>query len=110
MKPESTEAKKARRKREAVRGVLLFALLRSRDASAPCVLFGIRTDRTGILLDLANVISRDFSINIREISIHSHDGIFERTLSLYVKDAESLSIILDKLRKIKGMESVKRNL
>jgi len=24
-------------------------------------------DRTGILLDLANVISRDFSINIREI-------------------------------------------
>lgn len=29
---------------------LLFALLRSRDASAPRVLFGIRTDRTGILL------------------------------------------------------------
>lgn len=27
MKPESIEAKKARRKREAVRGVLLFALL-----------------------------------------------------------------------------------
>ena len=67
-------------------------------------------DRTGILLDLANVISRDFSINIREIGIQSHDGIFEGTLSLYVKDAESLSVILDKLRKIKGVESVKRNL
>ena len=32
---------------------LLFALLRSRDASAPRVLFGIRTDRTGILLACA---------------------------------------------------------
>lgn len=32
---------------------LLFALLRSRDASAPSVLFGIRTDRTGILLACA---------------------------------------------------------
>ena len=64
----------------------------------------------GILLDLANVISRDFSINIREISIQSHDGIFEGTLSLYVKNAESLSVILENLRKIKGMESVKRNL
>ena len=32
---------------------LLFALLRSRDVSAPRVLFGIRTDRTGILLACA---------------------------------------------------------
>lgn len=32
---------------------LLFALLRSRDASAPSVLFGICTDRTGILLACA---------------------------------------------------------
>ena len=32
---------------------LLFALLRSRDASAPRVLFGICTDRTGILLACA---------------------------------------------------------
>ena len=67
-------------------------------------------DRMGILLDLARVISGDFSINIREISIHSHDGIFEGTLSLYVKDAESLHAVMDKLRKIKGIESVKRTL
>ncbi len=67
-------------------------------------------DRTGILLDLANVISRDFSINIREIGIQSHDGIFEGTLSLYVKNAESLSVVLENLRKIKGMESVKQKL
>jgi len=67
-------------------------------------------DRKGILLDVATVVSANFSVNIREISIQSHDGIFEGILSLYVKDTESLGVILENLRKIKGMESVKRNL
>ena len=67
-------------------------------------------DRMGILLDLATVISGDFSINMREISIQSHDGIFEGSLSLYVKDTESLHHVMDKIRKIKGIESVKRQL
>ena len=67
-------------------------------------------DRQGILLDLAKVVSADFNINIREVNIHSHDGIFEGSVSLYVKDAESLHAVMDKLRKIKGIESVKRTL
>ena len=67
-------------------------------------------DRQGILLDLAKVVSADFNINIREVNIHSHDGIFEGSVSLYVKDAESLNAVMDKLRKIKGIESVKRTL
>ena len=67
-------------------------------------------DRQGILLDLAKVVSADFNINIREVNIHSHDGIFEGNVSLYVKDAESLHAVMDKLRKIKGIESVKRTL
>ena len=41
-------------------------------------------DRQGILLDLAKVVSADFNINIREVNIHSHDGIFEGNVSLYV--------------------------
>ena len=67
-------------------------------------------DRMGILLDLAKVVSGDFSINIREINIHSHDGIFEGCISLYVKDAESLYAVMDRLRGIKGIESVKRTM
>ncbi len=67
-------------------------------------------DRMGLLLDLANVVSNDFNINIREVNIHSHDGIFEGDISLYVRDAESLSAVMDKLRKIKGIESVKRTI
>ena len=67
-------------------------------------------DRQGILLDLAKVVSDDFNINIREVNIHSHDGIFEGNVSLYVKDAESLSAVMDKMRKIKGIETIKRKL
>lgn len=67
-------------------------------------------DRQGLLLDLAKVVSDDFNINIREVNIHSHDGIFEGNVSLYVKDAESLSAAMDKMRKIKGIETIKRKL
>ena len=65
-------------------------------------------DRPGIILDLTRLITADFSINMRTINVHSHDGIFEGTIRLYVKDIVSLNALLDNIRKIKGMESVKR--
>lgn len=75
------------------------------------VTIGLRgIDRMGLLLDLAKVVSDDFNINIREVNIHSHDGIFEGDISLYVKDAEGLYAVMNKLRKIKGIESVKRTM
>ncbi len=65
-------------------------------------------DRAGIILDLTKVITTDFNINMRTISIHSHDGIFEGTISIYVRDIENLNVLLDNIRHIKGMDKVKR--
>ena len=65
-------------------------------------------DRTGIVLDLTKLITTDFNINMRAIAVQSHDGIFEGTISLYVKDIDSLNVLLDNIRRIRGMESVKR--
>ena len=65
-------------------------------------------DRPSIILDLTKIITADFSINMRAISVQSHDGIFEGSISLYVQDIESLNMLLDKIRKIKGIERVKR--
>ncbi len=65
-------------------------------------------DRVGLLRDLVQVVSSDFNINIREININSHDGIFEGTFSLYVYDSQSLSGVMKRLRAIRGFESVKR--
>ena len=65
-------------------------------------------DRAGIILDLTKVITTDFNINMRTISIHSHDGIFEGTISIYVRDIENLNVLLDNIRHIKGIDKVKR--
>ena len=67
-------------------------------------------DRMGLLLEISRVVSEDFSINIREVSIRSHDGIFEGNISIYVQDTDSLNAIMDKLRGVKGIESVKRSI
>ena len=67
-------------------------------------------DRMGLLLEISRIVSEDFSINIREVSIRSHDGIFEGNISIYVQDADSLNAIMDKLRSIKGLERVKRSI
>ena len=65
-------------------------------------------DRMGMLSDITHIVSDDFSINMREINLRSHDGIFEGRVSLYVQSAEALYALMDKFRQIKGVESVKR--
>ena len=67
-------------------------------------------DRQGLLLDLSKVMSDDFSINMRELNLHSHDGVFEGEVSLYVKDANGLYDIMDHLRQVKSIDSVKRKI
>lgn len=65
-------------------------------------------DRVGILRDLVQVITIERNINIRELQIQSHDGIFDGKISLYVSDAESLAALKDNLLKIKGIDKVDR--
>jgi GTP pyrophosphokinase len=65
-------------------------------------------DRMGMLSDITHIVSDDFSINMREIHLRSHDGIFEGKVSLYVQSADSLYALMDKFRLLKGLESVKR--
>jgi len=89
-----------------VKEAIQWSQYKTKSSLATIEIVGI--DRMGVLVDLANVVTNDFSINMRQVNIQSHDGIFEGTLSLYVRDAASLNAILDRLRKIKGMDSVKR--
>ncbi|MFI3282453.1 MAG: RelA/SpoT family protein [Rikenellaceae bacterium] len=65
-------------------------------------------DRVGLLFDLAQVISFDCNINIREVNINSHDGIFEGRFTLYVKDSDSLNSAMERVRAIRGFDSVRR--
>ena len=96
----------AQRGKNIVKEEILWSRQKAMSYLVTAELRGI--DRKGILLELARIISGDFNINIREINIKSHAGIFEGRLSLYVKDVESLQAVMDKLRQIKGIDSVKR--
>ncbi len=65
-------------------------------------------DRVGVLRDLSQVITVELDINIRELKIHSHDGIFEGKISLYVPDTEALYSLMEKVGSIKGIDKVER--
>lgn len=67
-------------------------------------------DRVGILVDLSQVITLELGINIRELAIQSHDGIFEGKIRVYVKDTENLNALQERVGGIKGIEKVKRTL
>jgi guanosine-3',5'-bis(diphosphate) 3'-pyrophosphohydrolase len=66
------------------------------------------TDRFGIYNDITTIITKDLSVNIRNISLSSHDGIWDGTIDLYVHNRKDLNNLLMNLSKIKGVESVKR--
>ncbi len=65
-------------------------------------------DRVGILRDLIQVITIERNINIRELQIQSHDGIFDGKISLYVPDTDSLNTLMENINKIKGIDKVER--
>ena len=67
-------------------------------------------DGVGVLNEVTQVISRQLNVNIRKLNIDANDGIFEGNVSLYVKDAESLNAVMDKLREIKGIDTIKRTI
>ncbi len=65
-------------------------------------------DRIGVLMELSQVITGELNINIREMHIQSHDGIFEGFVSVYVKGTDDVNNMIEKVSQIKGIEKVKR--
>lgn len=65
-------------------------------------------DDLGIVSNISDVISKDLQVNMRSISINSSDGMFEGTITLFVKDTQHLEALFRKLRRVKGISNVKR--
>lgn len=66
-------------------------------------------DRIGMINDITKYISFVMNVNIRKINIGSEDGIFDGYLDLLVPDRKTLEIIVDKLTKIEGIQTVLRS-
>ena len=65
-------------------------------------------DEIGILSRISEVISNDLKVNIRSVSVESNEGLFEGSITLFVKDTGHLDILIRKISKIKGILSVSR--
>jgi GTP pyrophosphokinase len=65
-------------------------------------------DDIGILSKISDVISKDLRVNIRSVSIDSTEGMFEGTITLFVKDTRHLDSLIKQLVRIKGVLSVSR--
>jgi GTP pyrophosphokinase len=66
------------------------------------------TDRFGIYNDITTTITKQLNVNIRNINLESHDGIWEGTIELYVHNTKDLNLLIMNIGKIKGVETVYR--
>ncbi|WP_018477357.1 RelA/SpoT family protein [Pontibacter roseus] len=74
-------------------------------------LAGIRikgTDRVGLVNDLTRIISNSLRVNMRSITIDSHDGIFEGNIMVFVNDTGHLDKLIQRMGKVNGVLTVER--
>lgn len=65
-------------------------------------------DDVGLINKITTVISQEFKLNIRSITIGSNEGIFEGSIMVFVNDTEQLDHLIRSLKQIKGITSVTR--
>jgi guanosine-3',5'-bis(diphosphate) 3'-pyrophosphohydrolase len=65
-------------------------------------------DDVGLINKLTTIISYDFKVNMRSITVDSNEGIFEGTIMVYVNDTHHLDNLIRKLKQVKGVTSVRR--
>jgi|EP01037_Dinobryon_pediforme_P008817 GTP pyrophosphokinase len=65
-------------------------------------------DDVGLINKLTTVISNDFKVNMRSITVDSDNGIFEGSIMVYVNDTEHLDNLIKKLKTVKGVTGVNR--
>ncbi|WP_055445420.1 RelA/SpoT family protein [Lacinutrix himadriensis] len=76
------------------------------DFSAQIILSGI--DNLGLVNNITKMISSNMHVNMKSISFQSDDGIFSGKINVVVKNKNLLTKLMDNLKKINGIDKVKR--
>ncbi|GGH24231.1 bifunctional (p)ppGpp synthetase/guanosine-3',5'-bis(diphosphate) 3'-pyrophosphohydrolase [Sphingobacterium alkalisoli] len=91
-----------------------YRILKAKWASSQhdtAFLTGIRIigiDDVGLVNQLTTVISQEFKVNIRSLSISSNEGIFEGNIMVHVNNTEQLDNLIKHLKQVTGITSVTR--
>jgi len=67
------------------------------------------SDRIGMVNDLTHIIAKEVGVQMRSITINSETSSFEGILRVYVNDTHHLDFLMQKLKNIKGVDSVTRS-
>lgn len=65
-------------------------------------------DDVGLINNLTKVISNDFKVNMRSITVDTDNGIFDGSIMIYVNDKEHLDNLIKNLMGVKGITAVTR--
>ena len=65
-------------------------------------------DRVGLVTEVTQILSNNLKINIQSINISSVDGIFDGLITVVILDKNSLTSVIETLKKAEGITSVKR--
>ncbi len=65
-------------------------------------------DDVGVIHKITNLISGELKINISAMTIEANDGLFEGNIKIYVHDKEELDELVDRLKRLPGIETVDR--
>ena len=76
----------------------------------PATLRIVGTDDIGIVTNITSIISKESSTTLRNISIDSHDGVFNGYLVIGVSNTEALESIIRKIKTVKGIKNVERTI
>jgi GTP pyrophosphokinase len=79
-----------------------------RSMSLPCKIEIKGIDRTGVLTDISKIINYDLSVNVRRLVIDTVDGMFSGTVEVLIHNVDDVNIMIARLEKVKGVNSVKR--
>ena len=65
-------------------------------------------DRKGMNFDVAMVITDELDINIQRFTVTADEGIFDGSIELRVHDRSDVKLIMDRLKKVDGIQEVMR--
>jgi len=61
-----------------------------------------------LLNNITNVISENMNMNIRKLNLETDGGVFKGTIIISVKTNNLVNKVIEKLKKLNGIEKVKR--
>ncbi|MBO4977593.1 MAG: bifunctional (p)ppGpp synthetase/guanosine-3',5'-bis(diphosphate) 3'-pyrophosphohydrolase [Muribaculaceae bacterium] len=67
-------------------------------------------DDIGIVTNITSIINKEKSVSLRSISIDSNDGLFAGVITVGVNDRPALNMLIKKIKTVKGVKDVQRNM